>query len=110
MSSVYIPTDNAGSCNSACKDCFSQNIFQTKGTGSHIDVCGDCHSTDIFYQTVVIHTKDEAQSGHDDGILMEVSDHFQDSDEDFMRMDDFAGQLAVEKEELRKAIDELFKF
>jgi hypothetical protein len=107
--SVYIPTDNTGSCNSVCKDCMSQNVFRTKGTGPHVDVCGDCHSTDILYPTVVVPIEDKAQSGHADGTSMEVPDHFQGLGEDIMWVDDFAGHLAVNEEDLREDIDELFE-
>lgn len=107
---VSVPTDNTGLCNSVCKDCFSQNVFRTKGTGSQIDVCGDYHSTDIIYHAGVVPTKDEPQSGHDDGTSMEVPDYFQGLCEDILWEDDFAGQLAVNNEDLREDIDELFEF
>lgn len=107
---VSVPTDNTGLCNSVCKDCFSQNVFRTKGTGSQIDVCGDCHSTDIIYHAGVVPTKDEPQSGHDDGTSMKVPDYFQGLCEDILWEDDFAGQLAVNNEDLREDIDELFEF
>ena len=110
MSSANIPTDNIRPCNSACQDCFSQNVFRTKGTGSQVDVCGDCHSTDILYQTVVVPFEDRTQSGHNDVTSVEVPNHSQGLGEDMMWMDDFAGQSAVEKGELREDIDELFEF
>lgn len=62
------------SSNNFCGDCFSSNIFRTKGSSAQIDVCTGCHSTDIIYGTVSME-------------LEEGADVFMNEDETYKDMD-----------------------
>ena len=108
--SVYMPIGNTEPCISVCNECFSQNVFRTKGNQAQVDVCSDCHSTDISYQVVAIPIEGKAQPGHDDEILMEVPDYFEGLGENIEPTEDFAGLSAIKEEDLREDIDELFEF